>query len=206
MLLTAIDLEVEKSRPIQFNTAAHALARLNAQAPISDVSGEVFAKALKSVAQLAQTLDALVLKNKSAVTEVRPLAEGLAGVYQTWIALLPPSDPRIAAAHHNLAETLFAIKDFEGAALHYRLVPTDAVRAVAARYETLRSVGLIPQQLTAKKLDAESSPREAQSQLREWILWIDALPDPERKKSEEVANFRFEANRALYAAGGSQKP
>ena len=128
--------------------------------------------------------------------------------------------------HYNLAETLFAIRDYEGAARHYRWVvehgswsenkgadlatekgkKTDgpyatvadaSLKAIAARYEVLQEKKLIPLTLQAVA-ESKNSDKPLEPVLAEWVAWID---EHVKHSMEGIDNFRFEADRSLYAAG-----
>ncbi|OFZ78764.1 MAG: hypothetical protein A2583_09850 [Bdellovibrionales bacterium RIFOXYD1_FULL_53_11] len=174
-------------------------------------------KARKLLLDAAGTLQTIVLKNKGS-DGVGAYSRHLAAIYDAFTKIVEDSDPRIPRVHYNLAETLFEIRDFEGAAVHYRWVveksgaiktkdrldPADAgLKAIASRYESLKARGLVPKELKAQKM-ADKPFKELDAALVEWVSWLDEYKDEygDGKKNDDVAdNFYFEANRALYMAG-----
>jgi TolA-binding protein len=82
---------------------------------------ESFGKAQKQLLDTAEGLQQLIVKNKGA-NEVGSYSRVLAQVYDAFVRVVEETDPRIPRAHYNLAETLFTIKDFNGATDHYRWV------------------------------------------------------------------------------------
>lgn len=171
---------------------------------------EGFQEAQKTLLNTAQDFQALIVKNRNA-TEVSSLSPILAALYDSFIQLVDEGDPRIARAHLNLAETLFAIRDFEQATVHYRWIVEHgdwtrrderfpslleaSLKAISARYETLRKSGRIPTDLAALAL-SHSKEGEVDTPLKEWIGWIDRHL---QITDEGVDGFAFEASRALYA-------
>lgn len=169
---------------------------------------EGFTRAQKLVLDTADSLQAAILKNKSA-DDVRSYSAMLATLYDSFTRMVDEKDARIPRVHYNLAETLFAIKDYAGATEHYRWVVEHAdrktagsldagLKAVAARYEVLRQKQLIPQDLQPRAIP-KSDPDKLEPLLAQWVDWL----DEHVKKSEksDAENFLFESNRALYARG-----
>lgn len=106
-----------------------------------------YTKAEKQIAQTAEGLQALVLKNKSS-TDVRILLDSLTSLYEEWIQLVQqgrragePLDPRINLAHHNLAETQFAIGDYGGAVKNYRWIVDQPTNTSAGSQVTKNTSG-----------------------------------------------------------------
>jgi TolA-binding protein len=137
----------------------------------------------------------------------------LAAIYESFTKIVDESDPRIPRVHYNLAETLFTIKDYQGASVHYRWVVEHgswdkkkkdsanvidaSLKAIAARYEVLRQRQLVPKELVAKSTSAETS-KELDPLVSEWIDWLDKHVS---YSQDDTENFVFEANRTLYAGG-----
>jgi TolA-binding protein len=123
LLLVEFDYLQNRARFAQMPELIRELVALRRRVPTLNYS-----KAEKQIAQTAEGLQALVLKNKSS-TDVRILLSALTSLYEEWIQLVQqgtkagePLDPRISLAHHNLAETQFAIGDYEGAVKNYRWI------------------------------------------------------------------------------------
>jgi tetratricopeptide (TPR) repeat protein len=192
---------------------------------------ENLGKAQKMILDTAETLQALIVKNKQT-EEALPLSKTLARMYASFTQIVDQKDPRVPQIHYNLAETLFAIKDYEGATEHYRWVAkytetnkktkinaevqhsvADAgIKAIAARYEVLHAKNLIATEMKATALpvdkDKKSDNVAMDPLVTDWISWIDTEME-QRESHKDVAhgdakefdNFQFEANRCLYARG-----
>ncbi len=170
---------------------------------------EYSAKAESMLLETAAALQKLMLENGSS--EV--LAQWLAPIYSAFTQIVGESDPRLRSIHANLGETLFAIKDYEGAAKsyrwiveHYRFSETKvggisvseaSLKSISSRYEYLRTRNLIPGELKARALP-KSDADKIDPLVAEWVEWVDAHA---RRSAGAIDNFRFEANRCLYAQG-----
>lgn len=173
----------------------------------------------KLLLNTAKDLQALTIKNKLA-TEVNRLSSTLAVLYESFTQIVEENDPRIPLAHYNLAETLFAIREFDQATTHYRWIvekmgwgykPKKAkddagepvnvaqasIRAVASRYEILKKNKQVSNQLTPKKFPNKDS-EIPNSPVKEFITWIDTHRD---KTKDPIDQFYFEANRLRYSLG-----
>lgn len=172
---------------------------------------ESYDRAQKLLLDTAKQLQALTIKNKGA-TQVSYLSTTLAGIYDTFTKIVDSSDPRIPGVHYNLAETLFEIKQFSDATVHYRWVvenakakgavvdlKTASLKAIASRYEVLRAEKLIPTEVKARAIP-KSDPSKLHAGISEWVEWIDTH-GMKYPKDESFDNFAFEANRALYTQG-----
>ncbi|MGK5084940.1 tetratricopeptide repeat protein [Bdellovibrionota bacterium FG-1] len=177
-----------------------------------------FPKAQKQLLDTAEGLQNLIVKNKGA-NQVGDYSRILAQLYESFVHVVEETDPRIPRAHYNLAETLFTIQDYLGATEHYRWVVdhgkwtapdsvTEAsLKAIASRYEVLRSKDLIPKELKAHALPQNESKNELPPLLAQWIQWIDTHIQhlTTQQLSNETETFIFEANRALYQHGNFQQ-
>jgi TolA-binding protein len=174
---------------------------------------ESMPRAQKMILDTAESLQAVIVKNKES-DEAKALSTTLASIYSTFVQIVDEADPRIPGAHYNLAETLFAIKDFDGATVHYRWIVdhenwktspvkgsvsvTDAsLKAISSRYEVLQKSALIPKEIKAISI-ALNSEASLKPELKEWVDWID---EHLRHSTENTDTFAFEANRALYDHG-----
>ncbi|MCM2278515.1 MAG: hypothetical protein NDJ89_10615 [Oligoflexia bacterium] len=220
VLLTTYEYQLNKRRYQQLIQSSQDLVTLHALLPEDRKSPEAekrhatFARAQKLVLDTAEGLQAMIVKNKAA-DDVRSYSVILASIYEAFTKIVDETDPRIPRVHYNLAETLFAIKDFNGATTHYRwvvdhgdwdaktkdgqaTVPDASLKAIASRYEVLREKKLIPTELAARS-PAKARDTELDPALAEWVQWIDRHVKLSGRASESADNFVFEANRALYA-------
>jgi TolA-binding protein len=219
VVLTTYDFQLNRRRYEQLVETAQDIVALY---PLSGKLKE-FPKAQKMLLDTAEGLQALIVKNKGA-KEASGLSVVLAKIYDSFTQVVEESDVRVPRAHYNLAETLFTIKDYDGATRHYRwvvdhgkwtkaskksmlepdaplaTVPEASLKAIASRYEVLRAKNLIPMSLTAKG-EKETSDRKLEPMLDEWVKWIDRHAD---YSQEDLDNFLFEANRVLYVQGHIQ--
>jgi TolA-binding protein len=182
---------------------------------------ENLGKAQKMILDTAESLQALIVKNKQT-EEAHPLSLTLSRIYDAFTQVVDTQDPRVPQVHYNLAETLFVIQDYDGATLHYRWVVdhlqtknkevlgsvADAgVKAIAAHYEVLQQKHLIAQELKAQPLPSVKTHKPDHSQLNplvaSWVDWIDAEAD--KRSDKNFDNFLFEANRSLYAQGNIEE-
>jgi TolA-binding protein len=175
---------------------------------------ESMPKAQKMLLDTAEAMQSLIVKNKDA-QEAKALSTTLASIYFAFVGIVDEADVRIPGVHYNLAETLFAIKDYENATLHYRWVvehgnwkkkdkqavsiADSSLKAIASRYEVLQKEGLIPKDVTPVSI-AKDSQAPLQAHLKEWIDWIDEHLR-HSPNQEGTDNFVFEANRSLYHDG-----
>jgi tetratricopeptide (TPR) repeat protein len=208
VVLTAYDFQLNKRRFKQLTETAQDIVRLHDQ----HAGYEGFKRAQKMLLDTAEGLQAVIVKNKNA-DDVSSLSPVLATIYESFTKIIDDEDPRISRVHYNLAETLFTIKDYQGASAHYRwvvdhgswdkkkkdagTVVDSSLKAIAARYEVLRQKQMVPKELTAKAITAESS-KNLDPLVSEWIDWLDRHVSYSQEGTE---NFVFEANRTLYAGG-----
>lgn len=206
VLLTTFEYLANKSKYDQLISSSQELVQLHEKHP----EFPSFVKAQKLLLESAENLQNLIVKNKNH--EMIPkLNRTLVAYYDSFTRLVDERDPRIQMAHFNLAETLFATRDFSGATQHYRWIvehgkwPETAkasLMAISSRYETLKLEGKILKVLVAHSFD-ESSHHKMERNEQEWVDWIDthAKKAPDDAHSSEFENFVFEANRTLYARG-----
>ena len=149
----------------------------------------------------------------------------------TLLALLPSmdlmlgaNDVRRMAIRWNLGETFFSLKRYDAATKVYRWIYTNwngtkssedarlkaispveaGLKAVVARYESLKAAGIGSQEV--KAVGAVLHPNIGPQNLaatREWINWVDELAaNPKAAgNSEAVEHYPFEAIRVLYLLG-----
>lgn len=173
---------------------------------------DAFDKARALILATAEELQKLTIKNKGA-TEVASLAQALSGLYLAFENMTEASDIRIPRSRYNLAEAYFQIGNFEKAVEHYRWIVTNtkpskdfdvneaALRAVGARYESLRKRGLVAGALSVRSAKG-AEPKTMDPALKEWLGWLDIeLARKSDKNDKTLENYAFEADRALYAAG-----
>jgi TolA-binding protein len=170
-------------------------------------------KAQKTLSDTADGWQQLIVKNKEA-QEAKGLSVNLAAIYAAFTQIMEENDPRVPGAHYNLAETLFTIKDYDGATTNYRWivehgtwkkkekgqtvnVPDASLKAIASRYEILQTKGLLPKDVKPVTI-GENNQKALDPLFAEWITWIDTHLQHSTAGTE---NFYFEANRALYAHG-----
>lgn len=153
----------------------------------------------------ADSLQKLIAKNKNA-TDVSKLNEALAGVYGAFTRIVDENDERIPMVRNNIAESLFETRQYDAATKHYLWIAAHAkgkeakdasLRAIASRYEVLRSKGIVPKELASKSFK-DTRTSGVDTQLVEWVGWVDAYS---QKNKELPESFAFEANRCLYAQG-----
>lgn len=179
---------------------------------------ESFDRARKMVLDAASSLQQVVLKNKGA-EDIGKYSRTLADLYESFTRIVDEKDPRIPQVHYNLAETLFAIQEYDNATIHYRWVvdhasgkgswkgsgkdkdkkpdvPDSSLKAIASRYEHLRAKGFIPKEVKAQALSEDESDSKLEPLIAEWVQWLDTHVE---NRAKEAQNFRFEAYRTLYA-------
>lgn len=173
-----------------------------------------YVDAQKMLLATADRLQALSVKNKNA-REVSQLTQALASIYAAFTEIVDESDPRIPRVRYNLAETLFQVRDYAQATLHYQWAVEHWTRKsglslqdlrlkqIAARYEVLKAEKQVAQEITPQPLRGESRWEKLQdpSAFAEWVAWVDDYADDFDLKSESERNWLFEADRALYAHG-----
>ena len=172
---------------------------------------ESFEVARKALIDAASKFKDLTIKNKGNA-QIATVSKPLNDVYNIFIEVVKKEDPRVGQVHYNLAETLFDVGEFEKSTEHYRwilshwnpkstFVSSDIeLKAIASRYEILRKLHLIPEQVSARALN-QSSSSKASSNLLEWIDWIDEFKKKNPKSLSKVDAFEFNANRAFYSQG-----
>lgn len=208
VVLITYEFQLNKHRYDKLTDSAQDIVRLHRK----ETPEETSKKAQKLLLDTAEGLQAAILKNKTA-DDVDKYSKVLATIYDSFTRIVDEQDPRVPRVHYNLAETLFAIRDYPGATTHYRWVvehgkwrkkepagtaasvADSSLKAIASRYEVLRSRKLIPTELSPKSL-ARDSDSDLDPLLGEWVEWIDTHADHETEKLE---SFLFESNRALYA-------
>ena len=208
--MTTFEDRVNKREFLKLSPDASDIVHVYRDSPEVRANEVAVTAARKLLIDTASTLQALTIKNKKA-NEVRALAGVLETLYLSFIEIVDRNDPLIPKSRFNLAEADFEIGEFEKATLHYRWIvenwkdhktfdPAEAgLRAIAARYQTLKGKNIIPTSLNAK-LQSKDAPRP-DAMLVEWLRWIDSYKGGDAKIRQAFLNYSFEANRALYAAG-----
>lgn len=175
---------------------------------------ESYAGAQKLILDVAGALQKTIASTKSAETNQK-LSRILAGVYETFTAIVEDSDPRVGQIHYNLAETLFNIKDFDYATREYVWVLKHwqsktslkksevSLKAIASRYESLDAKKTFPKALEPRKLSESAKPdlSDFEAPVGEWIGWVDEYLDDHGRGAKSYLGFEFEANRLLYSKG-----
>ena len=217
--LTTYEYQLNKRRYPQVVESARDFIKVYSKHGGKEGFMPLFTQAQKLLLDTAEGLQAIIIKNKGN-EEAKPLSATLAAIYESFTRIVDDSDLRVPRVHYNLAETLFAIQDYEGATEHYRWVAlrgegdADAsLKAIASRYEVLRLKQLADREIKARKLPADTTGDESQSiqnadldkRLLQWIAWIDTHYDKYHSRkpadSEKIESFLFEADRALYVNG-----
>lgn len=224
VVLLATEYQLNKRRYPQLVESVQDIVRLHQK----HAGYEGFAAAQKLVIEAAETLQASMLKHKTA-DDVKSYSQTLATLYDSFTKIVPESDPRIPRVHFNLAETLFAIQDFPGATVHYRWVvdhvkPRDLKANMAASRRknaltnapveegdlldaSLRAVASRYEVLRRKQLIPtdlkpraieKGSPNSLDPLVAEWVGWLD---EHVKQSDRDASQFIFEASRALYARG-----
>ena len=170
---------------------------------------EGFDKVRKLILDSAENLQNLIIKNKSA-SDIIELSRNLVEIYQVYTETVKLDEPKalrkISLIHYNLAETLYAIHDYESAEQHYKWViennnkleniPKDTkLKAIASRYEVLRKKQWITSEVKVSHFIINSKEK-LDPYFMEWLQWIDASLG-----ESKIDGFYFEANRTLYAHG-----
>ncbi len=146
------------------------------------------------------------------VTKAVRLSQVLAGLYEAFTAIVEEKDPRLLQIHYNLAETLFKIKDFEGATREYAWVierwskkagftlADVRLKAISSRYQSLAGQGKLPQSLKPQPLDGDEKAEldDLDEPVGEWIRWTDQYLADFGRTPESFEEFEFEASRLLY--------
>jgi tetratricopeptide (TPR) repeat protein len=170
--------------------------------------GDTGKHAQKLLLDASVAIQKLILQQPARKDEY---ARYLAVIYAGFVQIAGEEDPRIRSIHANLGETYFSIRDFEPAVTHYRWIVAHgswsdrvggisgadaSLKAIAARYETLRERKLVPGELKAVSRGSGDNVK-APVLITEWVSWIDAY----EKQGGQTDNFQFEADRCLYAQG-----
>lgn len=214
ILVGILEYNLEREAFAEAVTVARDIAPVVAKNP----QAESVSEAKKLVLMLADRLTRRITDYKKSVKN--PEAEkNLLALLPALDQILGQTDYRIYVIRWNLAETLFALDRFEASAQTYRWIQSNwndsakasenvktlsisklqaAVKAIAARYESLRKAGVIPQKLEVAAAPKSRLNAGQLTSLREWISWIDELST---SSESQLPHFRFEANRALYQAG-----
>lgn len=168
--------------------------------------------ARKLLSETAIEVQARLAKSGNA-TQVSLLLKTLGTIYGVFIHIMPESDPLVAQAHYNLAETLFKSGDYQSSTQHYlwvisnwhkdsNLNSTDLkLKAIASRYEDLRSSNLIPKVLVPQLYDQGKDQdliKKLSKSSYEWVTWIDSLSHELTVSGDKLDSFLFEANRVIY--------
>lgn len=212
--IVAYEYQLNKRHYAQLVETAHDIQKLYPKYK----GTESFARAQKLVLDAAEGLQASIIKQKDA-SDVQSYSATLASLYDIFTKIVEETDERIPRVHYNLAETLFAIKDYSGATQHYRWIvergrnqaPTKkgapdpvadaALKAIASRYEVLKQKQLLPREIAARSL-IKSSSETLDPLVKEWVAWVDTYrASASGQALIDSDNFHFETNRALYAKG-----
>ena len=206
VVLITFELQVNKRHFLQLIETSRDVVKLYQQ---NTHDKDALNRAQKMLLDTADGIQKMIVTNKDS-NEVNSYRPTLIAIYDSFTKVVAENDPRITRAHYNLAEALFAIKDYSGSTEHYRwivdhgnwkdeAVKDASIKAIASRYEVLRQKNFIPKEVTAKPLSANNT-KPIDPLLNEWNIWIDAHGKHEKNKNETMT-FIFEASRALYAQG-----
>jgi len=214
LLLIAFEHQMNKREFDRLAETSREIVRFHARMAVHAVADRPdFARAEKMMLDTASTLQGLVIKNKGA-SGLKTLSASLAAIYDSFVQLVPDSDPRVPRVHFNLAETWYAISEFEQATQHYRWVVEHrgwsdrdpvagtrvaSLRAISSHYQSLKAKKLLPETLApvafSENRDADIHPMQ-----EKWISWIDRHLDHIRPDDETADAFAFDAARILYSA------
>jgi tetratricopeptide (TPR) repeat protein len=198
ILLTTFDYQMNRMSYADLTKSVHDIVKIYPKHSDGD-SGK---RAQKLMLDASIAVQKLILQQPARKDEY---ARYLTVIYTGFTQMAGENDPRVRTIHQNLAETYFSIKDYEASVTNYRWMmahggSADAsLKAIAARYESLREHKLVPSELNAVAR-GKSDPEHAPVMLTEWVSWIDAYVS-HQSSNPTIENFEFEANRCLYAAG-----
>jgi tetratricopeptide (TPR) repeat protein len=206
VVLITFEFQVNKRHYLQLIETSRDVVKLSKQ---NTHDKDVLNRAQKMLLDTADGIQKLIVVNKDH-SEVNAFRPTLIAIYDSFTKVVAENDPRITRAHYNLAEALFAIKDYSGSTDHYRwivdhgnwkddAVKDASIKAIAARYEVLRQKNFIPKEVKPQPLTAQTT-KPIDPLLQEWNVWIDTHGKYEKNKTETM-HFIFEACRALYAQG-----
>lgn len=218
VLITLEHLWNEKSFD-KLGTASKKLVKLYNINKKNIHSFEAYPQAQSLLLEKATELRKIILKNKKHGA-IASLSQPLADLYDTFTKIVKETDPRVPAVHYNLAETLFAINQFENSTQHYRWIvdhwqkdwqvkkgvqlENSSLKAIASRYEVLRKEKKIPEKVNPKSFfDNDEDTLDLAS--KNWIEWIDWHTARYPKNFKQFDNFIFEANRMLYTKNAVKK-
>lgn len=173
-----------------------------------------YAAAASTLLKTANTIQLKITETKDR-TEAIKLSQILKTVYNTFLTVADKEDPRVAQVHHNHAETLFKLENFEESATEYAWVlehwtpkigPTKneiSVKQISARYQTLLAKGELPKTLSPSLYKGEETLDLSKlSKLsNEWVTWVDRHLKEFGRTPVAIENFEHESNRLLYSAG-----
>ncbi|HUP57572.1 MAG TPA: tetratricopeptide repeat protein [Bdellovibrionota bacterium] len=202
VLLSTYEFQKNKQLYGDLMGTAKVLARYHDQ-----MDDEQAARAEKLLFETTTALQSL-MRQYQGTNRVPQYSAQVASVYQAITEVVDEDDARVVGIHQNLAETLFAVKEYEQAAAQYRWIVKNgswrdksaqeaSLKAIAARYESLKVARLVPSSLDAVALP--KSDRAADPRVSEWIEWIDEHLDEASLVGAD--HFAFEANRVLYGRG-----
>ncbi len=173
------------------------------------LSSEAVLKTRKLASEGIEYLNVSIEKNKN-IPGVKDLLSPLSRFYAAFIEMSVAEDPVVAQAHYNLAETLFKLKKFDEATIHYRAIVSELprqatigmnlediqLRALGSRYQELIEEKRIVKDIQVSSYSQET-PGAPEVKLSEWLEWIDEL---KYKPKADLAKYEFEGIRALYGA------
>lgn len=238
ILLVAYEYQQNKKRFASLAESAKDIVKLYELMPVEEPrfsqqqKYEIFQKAQKQLLETADLIQKILIKNKTitvreseqkqehsaeAQSELKSLSASLAVIYDSFTKIVNEKDPRVPKVHYNLAETLFAIKDFSGATEHYRWIversqaskeeekADAALKAISSRYEVLLGKKIVGNEVKAKSYK-EDQEAHLDPLLAEWVQWVDEYVRRHSNKkkiiaTDKVEGFVFELNRAFYFHG-----
>jgi TolA-binding protein len=159
----------------------------------------------------AEEIQKRLLENKLAYQhpEFKKRRSLMLSLYDGFIAMIEPSDVRVAQIYYNLGETLFQLEDYPRATEHYRkaldwisqnekmksdgrLPKNASLKAISSRYQEFQAQSLFAEKIEPIKSGTRTRSRLS-NEMKEWISWID-----EEQSAGNIEIFHFEANRLLY--------
>lgn len=175
---------------------------------------ESYEAAQNLILQVAASIQKTISATKNQ-DQLLKLSRILAGVYESFTAIVEESDPRLSQIHYNLAETLFNIKEFDAATVEYQWVLSHwqkkaalkredvSLKAIASRYQSLVQRNQLPKDLKPAKLSEDEKPKlkELEPFVSEWIGWVDDYLDDFGRTPKSFEEFELEASRILYSKG-----
>jgi TolA-binding protein len=214
--VVSLNLDYLLSRKLynRFESAIQDFKELDTQTSHKIRKYESYQTAQNSLLAAAEAVQKRMSQISDSAEAVK-LCAVLKTIYDGFIFITDDSDPRLCLAHYNMAESLFRVKDYEGATQSYLWVVEHwqkeahltlsevKLKMIGSRYKVLEEQKLLATEIKPAPL-SESGDGDLSALNKlvgQWIGWIDSYLSDFGREPAAIEAYEFESDRILYVKG-----